>query len=168
MAGLAQTPTPPDEFIGLKWGISNDEAKQIMKAKGAGYVQRGSGENHLIFSGATAAGLAVDYWDLYFGGGKFQRGKVGFKDEYDIDGLFKQVKKILTEKYGTREKETFKGDPSADWHLTNLGSKDGITIHLYVHSKNRQKHLKLEYINDALAKQFPDAPEEKAGQDDKL
>src|SRR5581483_1374066 len=101
--------TAPEDFIGLKWGISKEEVKSVMKGKDTRVMPNYTTETHLDFAEGMAAGMPVEVWDLIVTGDKFWRGEITFKSD-DPDGLFKQVKKTLTDKYGTRQHETFKPD----------------------------------------------------------
>jgi hypothetical protein len=148
---------PPEEFAGLKWGASREEVKAAMEAKGAGILSQYTTDSHFGFQGGSIAGLPVHIWDLYFVSDKFSRGLVYFDDKSDLEGLFKQLKKTLTEKYGARKSETFKpADPSADWRLVKSGSNGAIIIRLWVGWYGNEKRLSLEYKNEALEKLAPE------------
>ena len=153
--GIGLAPAP-EEFIGLKWGSSKEEVKAAMKEKGTNTMPRFTNDTHQAFSGGSAAGLAVEFWDLSFVNDEFWQGIVTFKDGSALDDLFKQVKKILTDKYGTRQSETFRpSDPSAGWHIVNPGSKEGVVIRLFMQKKSGAKKVRLEYVNETLRKLAP-------------
>jgi hypothetical protein len=157
-ARAAESAAPPEDFWGLKWGASKEEAKAAMKANGGKIIARYTSETHLGFGDGTLAGMNVKTWDLDFAGDKFCRGGVQFADTYDNDGLFKQVKKLLTDKYGTRKSETFKpADASAEWRLMAPSATEGILIRLSIGGHRNAKSVRLEYTNEALAKLAPPA-----------
>jgi hypothetical protein len=157
-------PLAPPDFLGLKWGISKEEVKNEMKDKNTRVAPALTTETHLCFRDGTAAGMPVDLWDLIVTGDKFWRGEITFKSD-DPDGLFRQVKKTLTDKYGTRQHETFKEEPLAEWTLNNPTTKDTVTISLSLHGRNKGRLLKLEYVNETIKKASPpdEAPKKPDG-----
>jgi hypothetical protein len=160
---------PPDEFGGVKWGASKQETTAAMSARGAEILPSWSNDSHLGFMGGNIAGLSAYSWDLFYAGDKFWRGGVQFKEASDLDNLFKKVKKLITDKYGTRVKESFKpGQLSAEWHLVLPPANDGILIRLWIGPADKQKRLKLEYTNEALAKLAPKEHSEKKAVEDGL
>jgi hypothetical protein len=157
LRGALGDPVAPDDFLGLKWGITKQEVQAAMKAKNTRVMPNYTTETHLSFGEGVAAGFPVDVWECFVSGDKFWRGIITFKSD-DPDGLFKQVKKMLTEKYGTRQRETFKEDPAAEWTLTNAATKEQVSIRLSLHGRNKQRKLALEYVNDTLKKTVPIEP----------
>jgi hypothetical protein len=146
----------PEDFFGIKWGASKEELKSAMKEKHTNTMPRFTTENRLAFSGGAAAGFPIQYWDLLFGQDKLWRGKITFAESGDVELFFKQIKKMLTEKYSTRQSESFKpGEPTADWKLQNPETKDSVTIHLFTEGRNKQKRLCLEYVNEVLKAKYP-------------
>jgi hypothetical protein len=150
-------PAPPEEFAGIKWASSEEAAKAVMNSKTAKLNARYTKDSHLAYNGGSVAGLDVFAWDLYFAADKFCRGQAQFKDNWDNDGLFKQLKKLLTEKYGTRKSETFKpaAEPSAEWRLVAPAASDGIVIRLWIGGNRANRRVRLEYTNEAFAKLAP-------------
>jgi hypothetical protein len=143
----------PEGFAGIKWGAAKQDATTAMAARDAGLLPEYSNEAHLGFWEGNIAGLGAYSWDLFFASDKFWRGGVQFKDASDPEALFKQVKKVLADKYGGCAKERFEpGSPSAEWRLVPPGAPDGIVIRLWLGMDNNQKRVKLEYTNEALAK----------------
>lgn len=158
-AAWAAASTAPEDFVGIKWGASREEIKSAMKEKHTNTMPRASTDSHLAFSGGTASGFSVQWWGFDTGEDKFWQGKITFAENGDVELFFKQVKKMLTEKYGTRQSESFKpGEPAADWKLPNPETKDEISIHLSTSGRNKQKRLCLEYVNETLKAKYPAPP----------
>ncbi len=147
----------PEEFFGIKWGASKEEVKEAMTARNQPVVPRYTSETNLVFSGGTAAGLDTELWDFCFVQGKFYRAYVFFKEHGGPpEGLFNEVKRVITEKYGERQKETYKpNEPSAEWHPADASGRQDILILLVRHTKSEDKRLRLEYKNLALKKLVP-------------
>ncbi len=147
----------PDEFFGIKWGASEEDVKAAMTAKNLPIVPRYTSDTKLVFSGGTVAGFETEMWCFCFVQGKFYRAFVFFKEHGGPpETLFKEVKKVITEKYGERQKETYKPDePSAEWHPTDASGRQDILILVVRHTKSDDKRLRLEYKNVAMEKLVP-------------
>src|SRR5262249_18640905 len=137
------------------WGATKEELKSAMKEKHTTPVPEHTSDTHLAFDGGVAAGYPVLGWAFNVAENKMWRGKITFAQEGDLDALFRQGKKMLTDTYGTRQNESFKpGEPTADWKLQNPATKDVITIHLFTEGKSKPKRLCLEYINESLKAKY--------------
>lgn len=154
----------PDEVFGLKWGAAKDDVKAAMSAKNQPVVPKYTSDTRLVFSGGMAAGIQAEYWDCCFVQGKLYRVFVTFKERPgDPEAMFNDVKKVLTEKYGERQKETYKPDePLAVWTPPDASGRQNISISLYRHTKSNDKRLRLEYKNLVMEKLVPGQTEAKS------
>lgn len=138
-AGLAKAGAVPDGFIGVPWGASADQVKQIMNERG--YTQlKGSATGLLVFKGAFA-GVPCQLL-FYLIANSFYSGtaEICSRSGYALrpQSTYKQTVDMLSEKYGppqTRQSRKLKDNngkehpqEGAQWTLTDSKTSDSFTI----------------------------------------
>jgi hypothetical protein len=135
----------PDGFAGVKWGSSKAKVAQFAKERGYEEVelfQDGKPfkpPHYLLYSGEFL-GYQCRYF-FYFMNGIFYRGTVQMIDDYNpnLGRVYSDLKKKLTDKYGTTQEKSTPIDPKArpdypfivesTWQITGVDGQE-ITIEL--------------------------------------
>lgn len=161
-----------DDFIGIRWGASAEEAKRIVLTNKQIALEKENNSDlgFLSFQGGSYMGKQATRWFLVFLHDKFCHGFVDFQIDRDRRplGQIREVKQMLAAKYGKPflEQDNYPhSDPSwkeclsrkpffkCDWHLTTSGPKpEATTVRLFLSGNTMQSvGMRLVYGNDALS-----------------
>ena len=102
MASVATNNQPMPEFLGVPWGASQDEARQIMEAKeGVIFNPEQSGATNSIFHGGLYANKDVKMWVLQFVKNQLHTAKIlTAPPPAQTIAVFKDLTARLTREYG--------------------------------------------------------------------
>jgi hypothetical protein len=107
-----------DDFVGVKWGASKDEARRILLARpGVKEVEvkgKGRDRGNLAFEGGTFETWPVVRWVLAFTDERFASGHVLVKanDSAALLSRYFEMKKFLTSRYGPPNEIKENADPN--------------------------------------------------------
>jgi len=124
--------TQLDSVLGLPWGVSPEQAREIMASNGYSFAWKGTdagtGSQVLTFKGPYAALPA--YISLYFMNSRMWQLKARVSDEeYNMDYAFDTLNKLLTDKYG----------PKSANHFYNFYRNIPITVYTWTLDGNTKK-----------------------------
>ena len=161
-----------EDFIGVRWRTSIEEAKRIVLLDKQRILEKQENgiTGSLSFRNGSYLGKPATWWFLCFVNDNFCHGFVDFQLNRDRSPLsqLRQVRKMLVAKYGNPlidEDSHPHSDPSwkecmlvkpffkCDWHFTTSGpNPEATTIRLFLHAPTMESaHMRLVYGNTALS-----------------
>jgi len=95
---------PPDDFAGIKWGASINDATKALGERGAKFDRKEKksdpGTERYVFTGGSLAGREVREWTLVFRGNAFAAGGAVIKTDGRGEPEFRKLKSDLSNLYG--------------------------------------------------------------------